>query len=307
MKKSFKFGKMNIKGDIIVKLVATVLICGIIFYCAKIITSQIAKILGAGAAAAGSLAKSFSACLDCTNSTDINGKPIDPKKACPPTGVPFANNDCGGLLGSIAAGIIAFLAFTFALLGIKRFWQSKTAEAAQVHGNISNEDLVKITKPATDEFNEDVKNNGDDIGNSYRDAQEVEQFKDKWNKDNPTDKFTGKSKGDLDTFTSSRTDAKTLQTELRSTIDKTYTNEKIFDTLIQIKAQNAIIKNAPPTTTPEQKAAMDAQFKSDTAAQGAAAATEAGLEGDAAARVDSEAKDPTAAEDDRAPFERACE
>jgi len=305
MKKSFKFGELKNYQELLIKIIGLLLFAGIIFYAVKIITSQIAKILGAGAAAAGSVANGFSACFDCKNQTDSNGKLKDPKKACPPNGKPFANEDCGGFMGFSAAALLAALGFLFGLIGIRGFWKSKLAETAEIHGNISNKDLVEITKPAIDKFDADIKERGDDIAESYRDAQERAQVEAKLG---PAPDSV-KTKEEFDKWVQDKgSDAVKTQSDIREIVNKTYPNDVVFDTLREIKVKNTIVQSAPPTTTSAQKAQMDNQFKADTAAQGAAEATKVGLEEDAARSVAEQASEAGKDKDqaDVKPFEESC-
>jgi hypothetical protein len=303
MKKT-KENKFN--WDLIIKLISVLLTFGIIFYVVKILTSDLSKILGAGANAIGSLGTAFSSCFNCTNSTDNNGKKIDPKQACPNTGTPLFNQDCGGLLGVSAFALIAAFMFIAGLAGFKI--RSKAAEAAKLQGNISDEKIYKSAKQSISELDDEIAKNGDNIGDSYRDDLERTQFESKWNADHPTDKVPNDlTKEDFDNWVKSKGDAATtLQTELRTTINKEYTNTKIFDLIRPSKVYNGLLKTAQAEgSSSEQLSEMQQTFMTESAEQGAAMAKKASLDEDAAADMAKRANDPEI--ENKSTWEKAAE
>jgi len=292
--------------DLIIKLISVLLTFGIIFYVVKILTSDISKILGAGANAIGSLGTSFSSCFNCTNSTDNNGKKIDPKQACPPTGIPLFNQDCGGFLSVAALSLIAAFMFMAGLAGLKI--RSQAAEAAKLQGNMSDEKIYKSAKQSISELDDDIAKNGDNIGDSYRDDLERTQFESKWNVDHPTDKVPKDlTKENFDKWVKSKGDAATtLQTELRTTINKEYTNTKIFDLIRPSKVYNGLLKTAQiEGSSPEQLSEMQQTFMTESGEQGAAMAKKASLDEDAAADMAKRANDPEI--ENKSTWERAAE
>ena len=314
MKKSFKFGNFD-KQEIIVKVVLVILVGAILFYAVQFLMSDISKILGAVAGAIGSISRSFSACVDCVNQTDSNGKKIDPKVACPPTGVPFANDDCKGFLETGGICLAAFLAVLLSLGFYKRFGTTPPASAAEVHGNLTKEKIVKITREAINDFNKETEGTqGEDVYKSFKDSIERSQFKTKWDSLHPNDTAPDpdKNPSEFDQWCKENqrsAEVDTMRSAIRTDIDKTYTPTKIEDILKASKAYNRLATAAASGgATPAQVTQIQQATVTEISEQGAALAREAGLDEDVGSEVASRGVDPDrAGEDTRPIWERVAE
>ena len=301
MKNRTKFG-FNIKKDIpwslVINAVILLIVIGVVFYIIQIIGSDLSKYAGWIPNVIGGAGNSYAKCFDCKNQYDANGKLMDPKDACPPSGRPFLNESCGAFFGTIAMSLLAFLAFVL-ILAKYRKGRTEMSEAAKTQGNVSDDVQRKVAKESIDSIDKSMESKGDAITESFKDSLEYEDFKVKWESDPANDKVPDyTTHEDFKKWVESKgPTAIDLQGKIRTGLDKTVTKQVVSDALKQMRVTNDLhdiaVKGSP---TPEQKSAMQEARTTALGEQGIALAEKAGIDEDAAKALTDSAQDDRSGE-----------
>jgi hypothetical protein len=290
MKKGFKFGKFELKQDTVIKIVTVIVTALVVMYMINIFKGPISDLLGQITNATGSLSNAISSCVDCDNRIDSKGKKIDPKQACPRSGIPFFNLDCMGFIGFFACILLIVLLTPLAVAGVKgRLTRTNISEAASVQGNLSDSVQVQTSREAEQTFKEDFGNDPDGICNSFRETLELGQFKEEWNGSHTDPKIkipdSINTSEDLDIWLKNNLDpvelleAETLSANIQSTVSN-IKNESVYDLLLQIKLRNNLANKVYQDAPPDKKAAMKQTVLDESARQGEALARERNLNED---------------------------
>ena len=309
MKKTFKVGKVNIKWDLIAKLVIASIVAIVIFFVVKIVTDEISKLLGWIPNVIGGAGNSFAKCFDCKNQRDANGKLMDPKDACPPWGFPFLNAECGAFFGTIAFSLLALLAGVLIILKYKG-GRTEMSESAKIHNNLTDKEQKEMAERSKQEVKDLMDTpEGKAAYENYKDNLEREAFKNEWEKDPKNEKvpdgvMNDKTKFDDWIKNTAGKEAEALQTKTRNTIDKKISIKDFTKSITAMRTSNTF-KNEGHPSSPAQRSAAENARAMELRDQGAALADKAGF--DAAGRKMADEYSKKGSEGEKQPWEKAAD